>query len=150
MISIDRFLNIRAAGGPSFSPDGRHVAFLTNITGLAQVWLVPVYRYALPEGVGPLQMAVQAIADGRIDVAMFTTGVQVVHLFQIAAEMKLDGEVRAGLTRAVIGSIGPTTSDQLREHGLAVDLQAAHPKFGLLVRELAERSGSLLGAKRRA
>jgi dipeptidyl aminopeptidase/acylaminoacyl peptidase len=40
--SIDRYLNIRAANGPSFSPDGRFVSFLTNITGIAQLWQVPV------------------------------------------------------------------------------------------------------------
>jgi dipeptidyl aminopeptidase/acylaminoacyl peptidase len=40
--SIERFLNIRGAGGPSFAPDGRFVAFLTNITGVSQVWQVPV------------------------------------------------------------------------------------------------------------
>ncbi|MCI0459545.1 MAG: S9 family peptidase [Gemmataceae bacterium] len=42
LFSIDRFLNIRAATGPSFSPDGRFVTFLTNITGVAQLWQVPV------------------------------------------------------------------------------------------------------------
>jgi dipeptidyl aminopeptidase/acylaminoacyl peptidase len=38
---IDRYLNIRSASGPSFSPDGRFVSFLTNITGVAQLWQVP-------------------------------------------------------------------------------------------------------------
>lgn len=40
--TIDRYLNIRAASGPSWSPDGRFLTFLTNITGVAQVWQVPV------------------------------------------------------------------------------------------------------------
>src|SRR5438067_356371 len=39
---IDRFLNIRSALGPSFAPDGRFVSFLTNITGVSQLWQVPV------------------------------------------------------------------------------------------------------------
>src|SRR5262249_25992722 len=34
--------NIRAATGPTFSPDGRFVAFLMNTTGVAQLWQVPV------------------------------------------------------------------------------------------------------------
>src|SRR5581483_8180989 len=37
---IARFLNIRAANGPSFSPDGRFVGFLSNITGVVQLWQV--------------------------------------------------------------------------------------------------------------
>jgi dipeptidyl aminopeptidase/acylaminoacyl peptidase len=40
--SIDRYLNIRSASGPTFSPDGRFVGFLTNITGVSQLWQVPV------------------------------------------------------------------------------------------------------------
>lgn len=37
---FDRYLKIRSAYAPSFSPDGRRVAFLTDITGVAQVWEV--------------------------------------------------------------------------------------------------------------
>jgi dipeptidyl aminopeptidase/acylaminoacyl peptidase len=39
---IRRYLNIRSAYAPSFSPDGKHVAFLMNTTGVPQVWRVPV------------------------------------------------------------------------------------------------------------
>ncbi len=40
--SFERYLNARMAYGPSFSPDGRRLTFLTNITGVAEVWSVPV------------------------------------------------------------------------------------------------------------
>src|SRR5262245_39134351 len=36
------FLNVRSASGASFSPDGRFVAFVSNITGIHQLWQVPV------------------------------------------------------------------------------------------------------------
>jgi dipeptidyl aminopeptidase/acylaminoacyl peptidase len=36
-----RYLNIRSAYGPSFTPDGARLAFLANITGVPQVWQVP-------------------------------------------------------------------------------------------------------------
>jgi dipeptidyl aminopeptidase/acylaminoacyl peptidase len=39
---IDQYLNIRGASAPTFSADGRFVAFLTNITGVSQLWQVPV------------------------------------------------------------------------------------------------------------
>jgi dipeptidyl aminopeptidase/acylaminoacyl peptidase len=39
---IDRFLNICSATGPTFSPDGRFLAYLTNTTGVMQLWQVPV------------------------------------------------------------------------------------------------------------
>jgi dipeptidyl aminopeptidase/acylaminoacyl peptidase len=50
LFDIDRFLNIRSALGPSFAPDGRFVSFLTNVTGVAQLWQVPV------EGGWPVQL----------------------------------------------------------------------------------------------
>ncbi len=40
--SFERYLNVRSANTPSFSPDGRCVSFLSDITGVAEVWTVPV------------------------------------------------------------------------------------------------------------
>lgn len=39
-IPFARYLNIRESYNPSFSPDGKRMAFLTNITGVPQVWVV--------------------------------------------------------------------------------------------------------------
>ncbi|OAI52459.1 hypothetical protein AYO44_16585 [Planctomycetaceae bacterium SCGC AG-212-F19] len=40
--AIDRYLHIRSSSVPTFSPDGRFVGFLTNVTGVSQLWQVPV------------------------------------------------------------------------------------------------------------
>ena len=114
----------------------------------ARVTAVPVYRRALPEDTEPLRDAVTAMSRSEVDVILFTTSVQVVHLWQIVQEMRLDAEVRRGLARSVIASIGPTTSEELRRSGLEPDLEASHPKIGFLVREAADRCGELLRAKR--
>ncbi|MDT5060757.1 MAG: hypothetical protein QOH63_1216 [Acidobacteriota bacterium] len=37
---IERYLNIRSASSPALSPKGDRVAFLTNITGTPQVWMI--------------------------------------------------------------------------------------------------------------
>ena len=37
-----RYLNVRSASGASFAPDGRRLTFLTDITGVAEVWSVAV------------------------------------------------------------------------------------------------------------
>ncbi|HZS86887.1 MAG TPA: S9 family peptidase [Chloroflexota bacterium] len=42
MYEFQRYLNVRSAGGASFSPDGRRISFLTDITGVPQLWAVPV------------------------------------------------------------------------------------------------------------
>ena len=39
---FERYLNVRMAYGASFSPDGTQLSFLTDITGIAEVWSVPV------------------------------------------------------------------------------------------------------------
>jgi uroporphyrinogen-III synthase len=114
----------------------------------ATVMPVPVYRWALPEDLGPLQAAIRALAGAELDVALFTTATQVVHLFQVAQAMGLGDAVRDGLRRAVVASIGPTTSEGLREHGIGADMEPSHPKMGLLVREAAERAEGILKTKR--
>lgn len=115
----------------------------------ANVTRVPVYQWALPEDTGPLRAAVQAIVRGEIDVAVFTTSVQIVHLLQIAREMNLEQQVREGLARIVVGSIGPVTSEELREQGIAPDFEPVHPKMGFLLNEAGQRGRALLEEKRR-
>lgn len=115
----------------------------------AHVTRVPVYQWALPEDCGPLEAAVRAIAAGEIDVALFTTATQVVHLLKVAESLGLADGVRRGLAACVVGSIGPTTSEEMREHGIAPDLEPSHPRMGFLVREAAGRAHDVLTAKRR-
>ena len=38
--SIQQYLNIRSATAPAFSSDGAQIAYLTNISGTNQVWIV--------------------------------------------------------------------------------------------------------------
>jgi uroporphyrinogen-III synthase len=114
----------------------------------ASVTRVPVYEWSLPEDTGPLRKAVAAIAEGGIDMALFTTSLQVTHLLRIATEMKMEERVSQAFARIVIGSIGPVTSGVLREHGLAPDFEPAHPKMGFLVNEAAQRGAALLRQKR--
>ena len=114
----------------------------------AVVTRVPVYRWALPEDLEPLRAAVRAIAARELDVAIFTTATQLVHLLKVAATMDQEAEVRAGLKHLIVASIGPTTSEELRQEGIQIDLEASHPKMGFLVREAAERSADLIRARR--
>ena len=114
----------------------------------AAVVSVPVYRYALPDDLGPLQAAARAVAGRDLDVVLFTTATQVVHLLDVARQMNVEPAVRQGLAAMAVASIGPTTSEELREQGIAIDIEASHPKMGFLVRDAAERAADVLRTKR--
>lgn len=114
----------------------------------ARVKRVPVYEWALPEDTGPLRAAILEIARGDIDVVLFTTSIQVTHLMEVAGEMGQAEAVRLMLKRAVVGSIGPTTTEGLAAQGLTADLEATQPRMGVLVTEAAQQSAALLRRKR--
>ena len=114
----------------------------------ARVTSVPVYEWALPEDTGPLRSAIAAIARNEIDVMLFTTATQVDHLLKIAAEIKQEQALRTALSRIFLASIGPTTSERMREHGIEPDMEPSHPKMGFLVSESAERAAEALRGKR--
>jgi uroporphyrinogen-III synthase len=114
----------------------------------AEVTPVPVYQWALPENLEPLRAAISAIGRDEIDVVLFTTSVQVDHIFDVAAQMNVVPALRRGLARTVIASIGPTTSEALLRHDLTPDLEPSHPKLGVLVAEAASQSPALLAPKR--
>jgi uroporphyrinogen-III synthase len=116
----------------------------------AQVTTVPVYEWGLPEDTGPLRAAVESIARREIDVVLFTTAMQVNHLLQIAAQINEEENVRLALPRMLIASVGPTTSERLRENEIAVDFEPSHPRMGYLVSETAQQSAGILRGKRTA
>ena len=105
----------------------------------AAVTRVPVYRWDLPEDLGPLRAALAGLVEGRIQVALFTSAQQVEHVLQIARAEGIEELLRAAFAdRIVVGSVGPTTSEALRAHGLPVDVEPSHPKSGHLVVAVAD------------
>jgi uroporphyrinogen-III synthase len=111
----------------------------------ANVESVPVYQWELPNDCGPLREAVKRLGRGEFDVAMFTTSIQVPHLLRIAEEEGVD--IRPALKKMVIASVGPSTSETLREHGIEPDMEPRHPKMGFLVNETAARAAKILESK---
>lgn len=125
--------------------------FLAELTSkCAQVTKVPVYQWALPEDIRPLRECVLGIAGGSVDVILFMTAVQVIHLFQVAEQMGCEDDLRAGLTSIVVVSIGPTTSEELAHYGVTPDFEPSRPKMGFIVNEAAQYAGKVLEQKRAA
>ena len=114
----------------------------------ASVAPIPIYRWALPEDIEPLRAAMQKISQGEADLALFTNGAQVDHLFRVAAYDKAEDSLRQAISKIVIASVGPVCTQVLEQFGLKPDLEPAHPKMGSLIAEVAASAHRILAAKR--
>lgn len=114
----------------------------------AEVFPVPIYKWALPEDLGPIRHALDEIIAGRVNVLLITNAAQIDHVMRVLEE---DGKVQAfqtALKKTVVASIGPTASERLQYYSWPVDLEPSHPKMGILVKEVSEQVSSLLDRKR--
>jgi uroporphyrinogen-III synthase len=46
-----------------------------------------------------------------------------------------------------VASVGPSTSETLREHDVRVDFEPSHPKMGFLVNETSQHARKILQSK---
>jgi uroporphyrinogen-III synthase len=114
----------------------------------AAVTRVPVYQWALPDDLEPLRRGIEEIVTGKIDVLLVTSAAQADHMMQVAWADGLGEAMRRALQRVLVVSIGPISTEGLERHGIAADLEPAHPKMGQLVYETAEKARDLLRQKR--
>lgn len=113
----------------------------------AEVIPVPIYKWALPEDLGPIRHVLDGIIAGQLSVILITNAAQVDHVMRV---LEQDGKVvvfRAALKKMVVASIGPTASERLRHHGWPVDFEPSHPKMGILVKEVSEQASLRLSRK---
>lgn len=122
---------------------------LAELSGRAlSLTKVPVYAWALPEDLQPLRDCVHRVIQGDVDVVLFLTAVQVIHLFQVAEQMKVAPQLLKALQSIVVISIGPTTSEELAHYRVVPDFEPSRPKMGFMVNEAAQYAHKLLDAKR--
>jgi uroporphyrinogen-III synthase len=112
----------------------------------AAVQEIATYRWALPEDTGPLERLIAALERSAVDAVVFTSAVQVKHLFAVAAQRARAAELPALLGRVIVASIGPVCSRALEERGITPTFEADPPKLGPLVAGLK----AALGARMRA
>jgi uroporphyrinogen decarboxylase len=106
----------------------------------ATVRTVKVYGYEFPVDTKPLEANLRDLADGKLDVAMFTSAHQVVNVLRMAERLGIGDAVREALDRIIIASIGPTTSEALQDNDVRVDIEPEHGKMGQLVQAAAEQA----------
>jgi uroporphyrinogen-III synthase len=113
----------------------------------ADVFSVPVYRWALPEDTAPLEAAVGEVLTGTIDAMMITNAAQIDHVMQMAERDQKAQPFREACKKIIVASIGPTATESLKHHELQVDFEPSHPKMGILVKEFSEQVHALRQAR---
>jgi uroporphyrinogen-III synthase len=114
----------------------------------AEVFPVPIYKWALPEDLAPIRHALEEIMAGRVQVVLITNAAQVDHVMKV---LEQDGKVQpfqAALKKMVVASIGPTASERLRHHQWPIDFEPSHSKMGILIKEVSEQVSKALHQKR--
>lgn len=115
----------------------------------AHVQSAAVYAWALPEDLAPLEAAIAQICAGEVEAIVFTSAKQIEHVLEVAERHGSRDALSSALReRVLVASIGPVTTEALRAHGVAADIEPLHPKMGHLAKALAERAVDQLQAKR--
>ena len=107
-----------------------------------------MYRWQLPEDLGPLERVIEAICAGSVEVVLFTSAPQAGSLLEVARRMGCEDALRAALRRCALGSVGPSCTEGIRNLELSPDFEPVHSKMGHLVLEAARRARGLLESKR--
>ncbi len=116
----------------------------------ARVCFFSVYKWAFPENPALLEKTVHSVAGGNQDLLLFTSSRQVVNTMETARRLKALTLFRKGVSRAVVGSVGPSTTETLNSFGMSVDYEPDRATMKCLVRGLAARGKSLFEKKTRA
>lgn len=84
----------------------------------AELFPVTPYRYASETQTGLVADFIRELAAGRIDMVAFTASLQIERLMWVAKESALEAELKTGLARTPIASVGPVVKDALQRYGL--------------------------------
>ncbi len=103
------------------------------VTRGARVEEIATYRWALPKDVRPLERLLDELTAARVDAVVFTSAVQVKHLFAVAERKGRAAALPALMRRLIVASIGPVCSRALVEHGVTPTFEADPPKLGPLI-----------------
>ncbi len=113
----ERRVAVQEYGRPNNEMKAAMEAFGATVTPFA------IYRWDLPPDLAPLREAARRLAAREIDVVLFTSSIQLDHLFQIAQEMGIAADVRAALIEyAVVASVGPIMTEALEAASLPADI----------------------------
>jgi uroporphyrinogen-III synthase len=100
---------------------------------------VPVYRWVLPEDVGPVRRLVEATVSGGVDAITFTSAPAAASLLTVADELGRRDELVAALNGRVMAvAVGVVTAGPLEAAGIP-SRQPERARLGALAREVVAR-----------
>jgi len=116
--------------GLQLYPDKDHSVLIGAITAQgAEVDTVAPYVYDAQAADANIVSAIDEMAQGRIDAIALTNLGQVRRLFEVARARQCEAQLRDGLERTPIASVGPVVSDELKSHGLRADISPANDAY---------------------
>jgi uroporphyrinogen-III synthase len=108
---------------------------------------VCLYEWTLPEDTEPLESLIVEVLSADLDAIVFTSQVQVRHLFKIAEDRGFGSVLAATMNSTMVAAIGPTCASSLESYGVTADVVPDYPKMGHMVADLTEYL-SLVEARR--
>jgi uroporphyrinogen-III synthase len=116
--------------GLQLYPDKDHSRLIGAITAQgAEVDPVLPYVYDAQAAESNIITAIDEMAGGRIDAIALTSSGQARRLFDVARAHQCEAQLREGLARSPIASVGPVVSDELKAHGLRADISPAEGAY---------------------
>jgi uroporphyrinogen-III synthase len=116
--------------GLQLYPDKNHSVLIGAITAQgAEVDPVLPYIYDAQAADANIVTAIDEMAQGRIDAIALTSSGQIRRLVEVAQAHRCEAQLRDGLARTPIASVGPVVSDELTSHGLRTDIYPANDAY---------------------
>ncbi len=117
-----------------YSPDNPPLLQFLRDAGATPHPVLP-YVYAPAADADRVGDLIVRLADGGINLLVFTSSPQVDRLLEVAKERCLEEHLRQGLERVRVASIGPVLTEHLRQLGVRVDVC---PETGFVMKNLVQ------------
>lgn len=116
--------------GLQLYPDRDHSVLLGKIKAQGAI-VDPVLPYMYDGSAAEANIvgAIEKMADGQVDAIALTSSEQVRRLVQVARLRRCEDQLRTGLDRTKIASVGPVVSGELKAYGLRTDITPANDAF---------------------
>jgi uroporphyrinogen-III synthase len=108
----------------------------------ATVRTVLPYVYAPASDAERVEALLHDMADGKINIIVFTSSPQVTRIYDVAKERGLEKSLDQGWTKVKVAAVGPIVADELKDRGVPVDIC---PEQGFVMKNLVQHIKRAIG-----